>query len=507
MGNSVHPVILQVEDVSKFFTGTIALDSVDFSLREGEIHALLGENGAGKSTLIKILSGVYTPDKGLIRFNGTPASFQTPIHAQSVGITTIHQELNLAKDLTVAENLFLGREPLNRWGFIDYKRMNRESEEILAKLGLQIDPRLVVGGLSVSHQQMLKIAEAISKQSKVLILDEPTAALTQRECQTLFEFMELLQNQGVSMIFISHFLNEVFQISDRVTVLRDGKKVGTFPIDQIDQEQLITHMVGKELKKDSQSKTVPSFDKVSLEVQALNVPGKLKDISFNAHVGEIMGIAGLMGAGRTELALSLYGAMDGMEGEVRLFGKKVQINNPRDAFRNGIAYVPEERKAQGLFLNHSVRTNISLPSLPKLSKYGWIAERQERLYTEQKIEEFNVKCPSDTVQIVNLSGGNQQKAILARWIGTNPAVLILDEPTRGIDVAAKVDIHQQIRRLAANGMTVIVISSDLAELISLSHRILVLREGRTVGTVSREDASMQKILSMAMSDLYADTLT
>jgi ribose transport system ATP-binding protein len=495
-----NDLILDVQEISKVFTGTVALNQVSFSLRKGEVHALLGENGAGKSTLIKILSGVYTPTDGNILFEGKPISITSPAEAQAIGITTIHQELNLAKDMNAAENMFLGREPKNRFGFIDFKRMYQETADVLEQLGLKIDPKAVVGTLSVQQQQMLKIAEAISKKSKILILDEPTAALTQKEGETLFDFMKLLKNQGVSMIFISHFLNEVFQISDRVTVLRDGKKVGTFPTGEVDREQLIIHMAGKELIEDLEDEAEAFSGEVSLEVSDLTVPGKLKDISFSAHEGEILGIAGLMGAGRTELALSLYGAMHAVQGEVRLFGKKVRIKNPRDAVKNGFAYVPEERKAQGLFLNHPVRTNISLPRLPRLSRNGWISENQERMYSEHKIEEFNVKCPSDTINIMNLSGGNQQKAILARWIGTDPSVLMLDEPTRGIDVSAKADIHRQIKRLAAEGMTVILISSDIVELIALSHRILVLREGMKVGEVSRADATQQKILAMAMSD-------
>jgi ribose transport system ATP-binding protein len=289
-----NDLILDVQEISKVFTGTVALNQVSFSLRKGEVHALLGENGAGKSTLIKILSGVYTPTDGNILFEGKPISITSPAQAQTIGITTIHQELNLAKDMNAAENMFLGREPKNRFGFIDFKRMYQETADVLEQLGLKIDPKAVAGTLSVQQQQMLKIAEAISKKSKILILDEPTAALTQKEGETLFEFMKLLQNQGVSMIFISHFLNEVFRISDRVTVLRDGKKVGTFPTGEVDREQLIIHMAGKELKEDLEDAAEAFSGEVSLEVSDLTVPGKLKDITFSAHQGEILGIAGLM---------------------------------------------------------------------------------------------------------------------------------------------------------------------------------------------------------------------
>lgn len=488
---------LQMKGITKTYPGVRALNSVDLEVARGEVHALVGENGAGKSTLMKILAGAQPMDSGEIFLNGQQVHITSPQKAMDLGISIIYQEFNLVPYLNAAENIFLGREPRAVLpGFVNFTRMYSEAQKVIDQLGVRLNVRTPVNRLSVAQQQMVEIAKATSRNAVIIAMDEPSATLTEHELENLFALIRSLKRQGVSIIYISHRLEEIFQIADRVTVLRDGHLVGTKLVSETNRDEIIRMMVGRELGE--QIPKQPAEIKLPvLTVSHLTRKGILDDISFTVRQGEILGIAGLVGAGRTELARAIFGADRIDSGEIRLNGRPVEIRSPRDAIRLGIGLVPEDRKALGLILAMVVRENISLANLDSLTSLGFIRRREERSVATRFIEDLMIKTPSAEQQVQNLSGGNQQKVVLAKWLFTKSRVLIFDEPTRGIDVGSKVEIYHLMNRLAANGVAIIMISSELPEILGMSDRILVMHEGRIAGELSREEATQEKIMWLA----------
>ena len=492
--------MLIAHDISKAFPGVQALDQVSLRLERGEVLAIVGENGAGKSTLMKILAGVYTPDQGEIRLDGRRVEISSVQQSEQLGVVLIHQELNLAENLDVAGNLFLGREPT--WagplGLLD-RRVYADAARILERVGLAVSPRMLVSQLSVGQQQMVEIARALSLESRVLIMDEPTSSLTQRETDRLYAVIRDLKRDGVSVLYISHRLNEVKEIADRVTVLRDGKNAGELAKDEISHDALVRLMVGRDLKQFFQrTQHAPSPDASPvLKAAGLRLTPEQPPVDFEIRPGEIVGMAGLMGAGRTELAEGLFGIRPLVSGRIELNGRAVSITSPRDAIAAGIYLVPEDRRYQGLVLSESIRNNISLPSLIRLSRARLVARRREREVAESMRKRLNIRTP-DVAKIVGLlSGGNQQKVVLAKWLCREPKLLILDEPTRGVDVGAKTEIYALMDRLAAAGVGVLMISSDLEEVLGMSDRVLVMHEGRLTGELPRERLSEESIMHLA----------
>jgi ribose transport system ATP-binding protein len=489
--------LLEVRDVSKRFPGVQALDKVSLSLHAGEILALVGENGAGKSTLMKILSGVYQPDAGgAILMNGVEVSPQDPIHARdTLGISIIYQEFNLAPNLSVAENIFLGRAP-KRFGFVMFDHLFRQANALLAMLNVDLDARAPVSRLSVAQQQMVEIAKALAYQAKLVIMDEPTAALSPRETQTLFEIMRRLRDKGVGIIFITHRLDEVFQVTDRITVMRDGRTVGGLMAKDADRNAIVRLMVDRDVSE-LYPTTKGVYGDVLLEVKNLSTPGRLQDISFSLRRGEILGIFGLLGAGRTEVANALFGVGPRPTGQILLNGTPIDVRSPADATQAGVCYVPEDRKRHGLVLGMAVRENISLAVLRQISRTTFVRQTQERRLSDDFINQLGIRTPSREQRVNNLSGGNQQKVVLAKWLANSPRVLILDEPTRGIDVGAKAEVHAIATRLADEGVGMIMISSELPEVLGMSDRILVIHEGRVTGEFARTEATKERIMMAA----------
>ena len=488
--------LLSMEGISKSFGGVKVLDNVQFSLRQGEVHALMGENGAGKSTLMKILSGIYAKDAGSVQIEGCEAQAASPKAAQDLGVAIIHQELNLIPDLSIQENMFLGREfKLGRTGFINRARMRDEAKRYLSQLGMALNPESPAGELSVGQQQMVEIAKALSMQARILVLDEPTAALTKREIEKLFEIIAALKAQGVGMIYISHRMEEIFQISDRITVLRDGRYIGTKDTSGTTMDELVRMMVGREIKE-----RFPKLDtkigEERLRVEGLSQEGKLRDISFKVRAGEILGIGGLMGAGRTELAKALCGA-EKAQGRIFLDGKPVRINNPASAIKAGLGLITEDRKGEGLVLELSVRENLTLPNLRSLSRFGFISHRLEESLVKGSIDKLKVKVRHPEQGVSSLSGGNQQKVVIGKWLAAKPKVLVLDEPTRGVDIGAKREIYDIMNQLVQEGVAIIMISSELPELLGMSDRILVMHEGRISGEFTRDEATQEGIMLAA----------
>ncbi|SCW80657.1 ribose transport system ATP-binding protein [Paenibacillus tianmuensis] len=489
--------LLEMNDISKSFPGVRVLDQVTFNLIGGEMHALMGENGAGKSTLMKILGGIHRRDGGTVILKGTPCEIASPSMAQSLGIAMIHQELNLIPHLTVMENIFLGREfTYGRSGMINWGKMRQESVHFLSQLGLSIDPGIIAGELSVGQQQMIEIAKALSMNAEILVLDEPTAALTDREIESLFTVIESLKTKGVGMIYISHRMEEIFRICDRVTIMRDGHTVGTDCVADTNIDKLVKMMVGREIK-DRFPKIDVSVGEPKLEVKGLSLPGKLQDISFTVRSGEIVGIAGLMGAGRTELAKALFGVTPALQGEICVDGRPVAIRKPVDAIRAGIALVTEDRKDEGLLLNLSVKDNISLPNLKDVSSLGFVSSSKETGISERLISQLLIKTPNSEQKVGSLSGGNQQKVVIGKWLETNPQVFILDEPTRGVDIGAKKEIYDLMNQLVSRGVAILMISSELPEVLGMSDRILVMHEGLIAGEFARGEATQEKIMHCA----------
>lgn len=499
ISNDAAPV-LEMRGIAKAYPGVVALHSVDFSVRPGEVHALIGENGAGKSTLMKILAGADTKDSGQIFIDGKESHIDTPQEAMRLGVSIIYQEFNLVPYMNAAENIFLGREPASVVpGLIDFGRMYSDAEKIIDELGVALDVRTTMNHLSVAQQQMVEIAKATSRKSRIIAMDEPSATLTDHELENLFGLIRRLKAEGVSIIYISHRLEEIFEIADRVTVLRDGELVATKDIAETNRADIIRMMVGRELS-DSIPKIAAEARDVALEVRNLNRAGVLHDINFQVRSGEILGIAGLVGAGRTEVARAIFGADPIDSGQIIMNGKPVTIHSPRRAISLGIGLVSEDRKALGLVLGMAVRENISLANLGVLSRLGFIKRRKEREIAESYVKDVLIKTPSIEQAVQNLSGGNQQKVVLAKWLFTKSKVLIFDEPTRGIDVGAKTEIYQLMNRLAAQGVAIIMISSELPEVLGMSDRTLVMHEGRIAGELSGKDATQERIMGLATGE-------
>ncbi|MCP3028479.1 sugar ABC transporter ATP-binding protein [Halobacillus sp. A5] len=499
---SLQPV-LSMKGISKTFTGTTVLKNVNIDLYPGEVHALMGENGAGKSTLMKILSGVYAPDQegGTIRYKGEHVQWKDPLLARKAGIGVIHQELNLSPNLSISENILMGTKyPRNKLGGVRWDEVHRMAEEVLVSMGSDLQPEQLVSTLSVAQQQMVEIARALSYKAEVLIMDEPTASLTDKEIDGLFSIINDLRKHGVAIVYISHRMEEIFKIADRYTVLRDGEWIRSGPIQETNPEHLVSLMVGRDLKdlfKRKGSLYKREDDHPALEVKGLSDSTFVEDLSFSIYPGEIVGFAGLVGAGRTELVRSLFGVSSMTKGEVWVQGEKVDIRSPIDAIKYGVALVPESRKDQGLFLDMSVKENILLAEMKAFKKIMKLNWKEFNRSADNYIRDLRIKTASPAQPISGLSGGNQQKAVIARWLSTNPKVLLLDEPTRGVDIGAKSEIHKIISELADAGLAVLMISSELPEVLGVSDRIFVMHEGRITGHLQREEASQEKIMHYA----------
>jgi ribose transport system ATP-binding protein len=481
------------------FPGVLALDDVQFDLKEGEVHVLLGENGAGKSTLVKILSGANLPSRGEIRLDGAEIRIGSPRRAQELGIAIIYQELNLIPSLNAAENIFLGREPGRLRGLIDQRKMIREAQEILDGLHAGIDARRRVKELSVAQQQMVEVARALSLKARILIMDEPTSALTEQEIAELFALIRRLLKTGVSVIYISHRLEELYEIGDRVTVLRDGKYITTCDIADTSRSELIRLMVDRDLQEHYPKVRIKPGEEV-LRVEKLTRKGVLQDISFSLRRGEVVGIAGLLGSGRTELARALFGADPVDSGQLYIESKPVRIDSPRAAIRQGIGFLTEDRKTQGLVLGLSVKENICLPNLDSFSRMGWVSVEREKAAAQEYVGKLRIRTPGLDQKAKFLSGGNQQKVVMSKWLCSQSHILLFDEPTRGIDVGAKVEIYQLMNQLTASGAAILMISSELTEILGMSDRILVMCHGRIAAEFAAADATQEKILHYALGE-------
>ena len=496
-------IICSISHICKEFPGVKALDNVNFDVREGEIHAIVGENGAGKSTLMNILSGVYKPTSGKIIFDGKEVSPNAPIEASALGIAMIHQELSLSHTLSVAENIFQARQPKGRFGLIDKKKLYADSRALLEQVGLKdLDPSTLVRNINVSQQQQVEIAKALSQNARFLILDEPTSALTPNETKVLFEIMAKLKKKGFTMLYISHKLDEIMSISDRITVLRDGKYIDTLITAETQISEMISLMVGREysggyVRAHYMNDTDYANAKPLMEVKNLSVKGKVENVSFTLYEGEVLGLAGLVGAGRSEVLQAVFGADPRVSGQVFVNGKELTKKNTSEAIAHGIGLVPEGRKTQGLYLKFSVENNMTIVWLNNLLKsLGMINKKKEDGIAQVYRDKLRVKTPSLEQQIVNLSGGNQQKTIIARWLMNEPKILFLDEPTQGIDVGAKNEIYEIIDQLASSGVSVVMVSSEMQENISLCDRIVVLYEGQITGTIRHEQANEKSVMAL-----------
>ncbi len=492
-------VILTMEGISKTFPGVRALDNVAFELQKGEVHALVGENGAGKSTLMKVLAGVYAKDAGRILYKGKEVEIPNPGAAQHLGISMIHQELNLMPHLTVAQNIFIGREPRAALSFVlDEKAINEKTQELLALLHLRLDPRTKVSALTVAKQQMVEIAKALSFNSEILIMDEPTAALTDAEIDELFRIIRQLREKGVGIVHISHRLEELKQISDRVTVMRDGRYVDTVRTGEVTIDRIISMMVGRTIYESSPEVPEKPSQEIVLEAKNLNRGNLIKNVSFNLKKGEILGFAGLVGSGRTEVARAVFGADRIESGEIFVLGKKAPIKSPTDAVRYGVAYLSEDRKRYGLTLKMDVEANIVLAAFQKfMGMLGWVNSSKTHTPADHFVKMLSIKTPSLQQKTSNLSGGNQQKVVIGKWLAANTNILIFDEPTRGIDVGAKSEIYRLLNDLAQQGKSIIMISSELPEILRMSHRIIVMCEGRITGELNSAEATQEKIMKFA----------
>jgi ribose transport system ATP-binding protein len=499
----VSDFLLEARSISKSFPGVQALKDVNLQLRQGEVLAVVGENGAGKSTLMKILGGVYSADAGSILMDGRPVDVSDVDHAQRLGIALIHQELNLAENLDVAANIFLGREPT--WGGplrLMGRSIRNNAKPIMARLGLDCVPSTLVSDLSIGRQQLVEIARALSLKTRILIMDEPTSSLTQRETERLYQVIRDLRRDGISVLYISHRLKEVQTIADRVLVLRDGRNAGELTGSEINHASMVRLMVGRELTQFFQ-RTRGTPGKRVLDVHELAWSGKTgPSINFTLRAGEIVGLAGLVGAGRTELAETIFGVRKRIAGSINLDGAPLRIRRPKDAIRAGIFLVPEDRRTQGLVLAESVRDNLSLPSLDRLQWLRIVARRSEKRLADAQVKQLNVRTPSIRQPVGLLSGGNQQKVILGKWLARGPRVLILDEPTRGVDVGAKTEIYSLMDQLAASGLAILMISSDLEEVLGMSDRVLVMHEGRIAGELPRERMNEEAIMHLATGGAF-----
>ncbi|GAA0305091.1 ribose transport system ATP-binding protein [Gracilibacillus halotolerans] len=496
--------ILKMEKINKSFNDVVVLNDVDFELKKGEVHALMGGNGAGKSTLMKILTGVYTANSGNILINGDPVRIEKPQDAQNAAIAMIFQEFSVIPTMSISENMFLNREELKKTGFINQKRLNEQTKELLRELNIKVDPNTKLEELSVGYWQMTEICKALSQDAKILIMDEPTATLTKKETTVLFQLIKKLKSKGISIIYISHRMDEIYKVSDRITVLRDGKHVITSPVDDLPMKSLVSHIVGQDMGDSFQWKERknPFLDESNpvFEVQDLHSGSKVNGLSFKLFKGEILGIAGLMGSGRTEMSKAVFGIDKIDTGTIKVNGKPIKISNPQDAMNEGIALVPEDRRVQGLVLEHSLRENIMLPILNKVSKLSVIKNKSVNDVSERFIKKLNVKT-DDIYKTMNLlSGGNQQKIVLSKWLANDPDILILDEPTNGVDIGAKSEIIEIIKELADQGKSVIVISSELSELLAVVDRILIFKEGKVDREIYRKDIVQEEDLEHAIQN-------
>ncbi|MED1468532.1 sugar ABC transporter ATP-binding protein [Bacillus salipaludis] len=493
----VSEYILELDNITKEFPGVKALDNIQLKIRKGSVHGLMGENGAGKSTLMKIIFGIYTPDAGTIRFKGKELKVSGPKEAVKNGISMIHQELSPVPHMTVAENIFLGREfSFGKTGWVNNKKMVEESRKLFETLNINIDPSTKMKDLSIANMQMVEIATAVSYNADLIIMDEPTSAITDKEVEQLFAIIRSLQAKGVSIIYISHKMDEIFKICDELTVFRDGQYIGTKSAKEIDENTLIQMMVGREIKQVFH-KEKAELGEVILAVKNLSRKGKFQNVNFELRKGEILGIAGLMGAGRTEVIESIFGIDPPDTGEIYIKGKKVKMKNPQDAIKNKIALLTEDRKLTGAFLPLSIKENMIISNINRFLKGGYINNREVKEKCNEQVELLNIKTPHLDQLIMNLSGGNQQKVLLARWLLNDPDILILDEPTRGVDVGAKSEIHKLMSKLAQQGKAIIMISSEMPEILGMSDRIIVMHEGDKKGELGREEANQEKILEIA----------
>ncbi len=487
---------IEMRGIDKSFGSNQVLKQAGFTLESGEVHALMGENGAGKSTLMKILTGVYTKDAGTVLVDGKEVNYKNPQEAEKAGIVFIYQELNVMFDLTVEENLFMGKEIHGKFGICDRKAMQKKAREALNTLGVDISPKTVMSELSVGQQQMVEICKALMADAKVIIMDEPTAALTQSETVALFKVIESLRKKGVSMVYISHRMEEIFELCDRITVLRDGSYIGVKNIPETNMNEIVKMMIGREIGERYPSRDV-KIGKEVLKVKGLTRKGTFHDVSFSVRAGEVLGVSGLMGAGRTEIMQAIFGNLSYESGSIEIDGKEVKISNPRQAMEQGIGFITEDRKTEGLMLDKSIRENISLCNLGRISKSSVISKEAEKNMVAEAIKDLHIKCFGPYHECNNLSGGNQQKVVLAKWILTNPKILILDEPTRGVDIGAKKEIYSIINKLAAQGVAIIMVSSELPEVLGMSDNIMVVREGEVRGIISYEEANQERVMTLA----------
>lgn len=495
----IHETLLRMEGIYKSFPGVQALSDCHFELHPGEVHALVGENGAGKSTMMKILGGIYNKDAGHIYLDNKEVNVTSPRVAQGLGISIIHQELNLMPHLTVAQNVFIGREPRSKIPFaLDDKLANRQTERVLDMLNLQLSPTMKVSDLTVAKQQMVEIAKALSFNAKILIMDEPTAALTETEIDELFRIIKQLREKGVGVVHISHRLEELKQISDRVTVMRDGKYIDTLQTKDATIDQIISLMVGRVIFETAPEMPEIPSEEVVLEVRNLNRGKALRDVNFRLMKGEILGFAGLMGAGRTEVARAIFGADEYDSGEIYIKGKQAHIKSPGDAVACGVGYLSEDRKRYGLALGLDVKENVALSAMKKfLNRFGWVDFKKVSARGQEMIKALNIKTPNLEQKVKFLSGGNQQKVVIGKWLTANTDILIFDEPTRGIDVGAKSEIYKLLNDLARQGKAIIMISSELPEILRMSHRVVVMCEGQVTGILSAKEASQENIMKFA----------
>lgn len=499
-------IVLHMRDINKSFSGVQVLHNINLTLYKGEVHALMGENGAGKSTLMKIMSGIHRPDSGKIVYKDNEVSWNSPLEARYKGISVIHQEISLSPNLTIGENIFMGTTfPKNKFGLIKWDEIHEKAEVVLKSIGSTLNPRTKVSSLSVAQQQIVEIARALSFNSEILIMDEPTASLTDKEIDKLFVIIEDLKKKGVAIVYISHRMDEIFKISDRCTVMRDGQYISCLPIQETNPDHLVKLMVGRELNDLFQRKVSATSSKSEKKpvLELMNVSDRniVKNVSLKIYPGEIVGLAGLVGAGRTELFRTIFGISKMESGEIILDGNKVQIKSPNDAIELGIAHVPESRKEQGLFPNLSVKENIIMNQMHRYRKAKILQYKDMDAEVERYIRELGVKTATSAQNVMGLSGGNQQKVVIARWLSIGPKVLLLDEPTRGVDVGAKTEIHKIICELAEKGLAVLMVSSELPEILGVSDRILVMHEGRIKAELSREEATQEKIMYYATGEI------
>ncbi|MDD3840476.1 MAG: sugar ABC transporter ATP-binding protein [Clostridia bacterium] len=493
-------ILLRMKDIHKRFPGVYALKSVDFELKAGEIHGILGENGAGKSTLIKVLGGIYSIDKGDIFIDGKKVNIQSVKDAQDNGISIIHQDLVLVPDMTVAENIFLGRESVNQAGFIDKEKMQEDAQKLLDEFDLGIRSTMKIRDLTVANQQMVEIIKAISFNAKILVMDEPTSSLSEKEVSSLFKTIQRLRNQGVGIIYISHRMSEFKEISDRVTVLRDGEYIGTRVTKETTTEELINMMVGRELKH-YYTRTYNDSTETVMEIKNLSSEDTLRDINFDVKKGEILGFAGLVGAGRSEVMKCIFGIDAITSGEIWIENQKAEIKSPNDAMDYGVVLVPEDRKLEALFPEQSVKYNMTIKVLEQFIKGISVDTNKEEEIANKYVQEMSIKTPSLNQIMNNLSGGNQQKVVISRWLATHPKILILDEPTRGVDVGAKAEIYVIMNDLASRGVSIIMVSSELPEVINMSDRVVVMSNGRIAGYLERDELSQEKIMHLATQEM------